>query len=130
MTPIETAAVFAGIPAAIFGLIAVLVYGTNARRTARYRPGRSFVFAPVWFLAGGSAAANHSTGAHGTGTSGAHGAGAHGTGELDGGGLPAGGGAHSAVEARHGLVALASPKVSSHDLTEVRPGKGGARGTW
>ena len=51
MTPLETVGTFVGIPASIFLLIAALVYGMSARRSKRYRPGRPFDFAPVWFLA-------------------------------------------------------------------------------
>lgn len=51
MTPLETIGIFAGIPAAVILVMAALVYGTSARRSTRYRPGRPFDFAPVWFLA-------------------------------------------------------------------------------
>ncbi|GAA1700456.1 aa3-type cytochrome oxidase subunit CtaJ [Fodinicola feengrottensis] len=51
MTPLETVGTFVGIPASVFLVIAALVYGTSARRSKRYRPGRPFDFAPVWFLA-------------------------------------------------------------------------------
>jgi hypothetical protein len=53
MTPIETAAIFGGIPAAFIGLVAAIVYGGSARRAPRYRPGRPFHFQPVWFVAAG-----------------------------------------------------------------------------
>ncbi|MBO0868814.1 MAG: hypothetical protein J2P15_09640 [Micromonosporaceae bacterium] len=44
--------VFAGIPAAVVLLVYALVYGAAGRRSSkRYRPGRPFTFAPVWFLA-------------------------------------------------------------------------------
>jgi hypothetical protein len=48
---LETVAIFAGIPVAVIAAIVGLVYGGNARRSRRYRPGRPFEFAPVWFLA-------------------------------------------------------------------------------
>ncbi|WP_163509835.1 hypothetical protein [Fodinicola acaciae] len=51
MTPLEIVGIFVGIPAAVVLVIAALVYGTSARRSTRYRPGRPFDFAPVWFLA-------------------------------------------------------------------------------
>jgi len=51
MTVLETVLVFVGIPLGVFGLVAVLVYGASARGFPRYRPGRSFNVAPVWFLA-------------------------------------------------------------------------------
>jgi hypothetical protein len=48
----ETVLVFVGIPAVVIAAVYGLVYGTTARRTSkRYRPGRPFTFAPVWFLA-------------------------------------------------------------------------------
>lgn len=51
MTVLETVLVFAGIPLGLAGLVVVLVYGANARRYPRYRPGRPFNVTPVWFLA-------------------------------------------------------------------------------
>jgi hypothetical protein len=48
----ETVLVFVGIPAVVTAAVYGLVYGTTARRSSkRYRPGRPFTFAPVWFLA-------------------------------------------------------------------------------
>jgi hypothetical protein len=47
---IITVLLFAGIPAAVFLVVAGLVYAGSARRGKRYRPGRPFEFAPVWFL--------------------------------------------------------------------------------
>ncbi|WP_373324940.1 hypothetical protein [Actinocatenispora rupis] len=43
--------VFVGIPVGVFLLMAAAVYGAGSRRSRRYRPGRPFEFAPVWFLA-------------------------------------------------------------------------------
>lgn len=51
MTTLETVLVFVGAPLAVVAVVALLVYGLGARRTPRYRPGRSFEFQPVWFLA-------------------------------------------------------------------------------
>lgn len=52
MSNIEGILVFVGIPAAVVALVFGAVYGTTARRVnKRYRPGRPFSFAPVWFLA-------------------------------------------------------------------------------
>jgi hypothetical protein len=49
---IETALVFVGIPLLVVLVVYAAVYGTAARRVSkRYRPGRPFTFAPVWFLA-------------------------------------------------------------------------------
>jgi hypothetical protein len=48
----EAVLIFAGIPAAVIAVVYAAVYSTTARRTdKRYRPGRWFEFAPVWFLA-------------------------------------------------------------------------------
>lgn len=52
MSITQTVLVFVGIPAAVIAVVFALVYGMSARRSSkRYRPGRPFVFAPVWFLA-------------------------------------------------------------------------------
>ncbi|HEV2089316.1 MAG TPA: hypothetical protein VGR21_13490 [Cryptosporangiaceae bacterium] len=51
MSVLETTLVFVGIPLAISVVIALLVFGASARRTPRYRPGRPYQCAPVWFLA-------------------------------------------------------------------------------
>ena len=52
MSVIEIVLVFAGIPAAVVLLVYALVYGGSGRKhSKRYRPGRPFTFAPVWFLA-------------------------------------------------------------------------------
>jgi hypothetical protein len=48
----ETVLVFAGIPALVVAAVYAMVYASTARRVSkRYRPGRPFTFAPVWFLA-------------------------------------------------------------------------------
>jgi hypothetical protein len=47
---ITTVLIFAGIPVAVFLLVAGLVYTGSARRGKRYRPGRPYRFTPVWFL--------------------------------------------------------------------------------
>jgi hypothetical protein len=46
--------VFVGIPALVVLAVYGAVYGGGSGRRAskRYRPGRPFTFAPVWFLAG------------------------------------------------------------------------------
>jgi hypothetical protein len=47
----QTVLVFAGIPIAVVAVVYALVYATSGRRNSkRYRPGRPFTFAPVWFL--------------------------------------------------------------------------------
>lgn len=50
MSILETLTVFAGIPAALFAVIAGLVYLSGSRPARRYRPGRPYEFTPVWFL--------------------------------------------------------------------------------
>lgn len=47
----EVVLVFVGIPVGVFLLLAAAVYGAGSRHSRRYRPGRPFEFAPVWFLA-------------------------------------------------------------------------------
>jgi hypothetical protein len=48
---IQTVLVFAGIPIAVVVLVYLLVYSIGGRQNSkRYRPGRPFTFAPVWFL--------------------------------------------------------------------------------
>lgn len=51
MTITETVLVFVAVPFAVSGILALLIFGAGARRAPRYRPGRPFSFAPVWFLA-------------------------------------------------------------------------------
>jgi|SRR5690348_8421085 drug/metabolite transporter (DMT)-like permease len=63
----ETVLIFAGIPAAVIALVYAAVYSTAARKAdKRYRPGRPFTFAPVWFLAspGPLAGSSRPDGAH------------------------------------------------------------------
>jgi hypothetical protein len=43
--------IFVGIPLATTGIIFALVYASPGGRTKRYRPGRPYPYAPVWFLA-------------------------------------------------------------------------------
>jgi hypothetical protein len=48
---IETLAVFVGIPLAVVAMVFGLVYAGGGRSNdRRYRPGRPYDFAPVWFL--------------------------------------------------------------------------------
>jgi hypothetical protein len=51
LTITETVLVFVCIPLAVIGLVYALVYGGSAARGKRYRPGRQFTSAPVWYLA-------------------------------------------------------------------------------
>jgi hypothetical protein len=44
--------IFVGIPLATIGIVFALVYASpGGRGTKRYRPGRPYPYAPVWFLA-------------------------------------------------------------------------------
>ncbi len=43
--------IFVGIPLAVIVIIFALVYASGSRGAKRYRPGRPYHFAPVWFLA-------------------------------------------------------------------------------
>jgi hypothetical protein len=43
--------IYVGIPLAVIAIIFALVYASGARGAKRYRPGRPYDFAPVWFLA-------------------------------------------------------------------------------
>jgi len=57
---IETLVVFAGIPLAVVAVVAGLVYaGSGRSNDRRYRPGRPFEFAPVWFLSAPDAPDSH-----------------------------------------------------------------------
>jgi hypothetical protein len=51
LTITETVLIFVCIPLAVILLVFGLVYGTGAARNRRYRPGRPFASAPVWYLA-------------------------------------------------------------------------------
>jgi hypothetical protein len=52
LTITETVLVFVGIPLAAVAIIFGLVYGLAARSGGkRYRPGRPYTAAPVWYLA-------------------------------------------------------------------------------
>jgi hypothetical protein len=52
LTITETVLVFVGIPLVVMTLMYGLVYGLDARsRGKRYRPGRPYNAAPVWYLA-------------------------------------------------------------------------------
>jgi hypothetical protein len=50
-TAAEDLIFFVGIPLAVIGLVFALVYIAGARSAKRYRPGRPYSYAPVWFLA-------------------------------------------------------------------------------
>jgi hypothetical protein len=43
--------IYIGIPLAVIALTFALVYLSGSRSAKRYRPGRDYTYAPVWFLA-------------------------------------------------------------------------------
>ncbi|MBI1759389.1 MAG: hypothetical protein HYR62_09220 [Actinobacteria bacterium] len=49
MTILQTVVVYVGIPAAALAALAAVILLPGRRRSARYRPGRSWDFAPVWY---------------------------------------------------------------------------------
>ncbi|ADD44272.1 hypothetical protein [Stackebrandtia nassauensis] len=51
MTILQTVLVFVGIPVAVYLILAGLVYRPGTGNAKRYRPGREYDFAPIWFLA-------------------------------------------------------------------------------
>jgi hypothetical protein len=52
MSIVQTVLVFAGVPALIIAVVAVLVYGKSMiRQPNRYRPGRAWDYPPSWFRA-------------------------------------------------------------------------------
>ena len=53
----ETLIVFVGVPLAVTVAIYGLVFLISGRKGKRYRPGRPFHFAPVWFTSAASASA-------------------------------------------------------------------------
>jgi len=79
----ETVLVFAGIPLAIVLVISGLAALGGGHAAKRYRPGRPFEFAPVWFLA----APEQLAGAEASGSHASHGE------------LPAGTSSHAALPA-------------------------------
>jgi len=60
----QTVLIFVGVPLAVIAIVAAIVYaGGGKTRAKRYRPGRAYDFAPVWFTSsakpGGAAVAGH-----------------------------------------------------------------------
>ncbi|WP_091454570.1 aa3-type cytochrome oxidase subunit CtaJ [Actinokineospora iranica] len=51
MTPVETILVFAAIPLAIYGVIALLTLRERFAKSPRYRPGQEWEHPPVWWTA-------------------------------------------------------------------------------
>ena len=48
---VETILIFAVIPLAIYGVVALLTLRDKVARTPRYRPGQQWDYAPVWWTA-------------------------------------------------------------------------------
>ena len=66
LTITETVLVFVGIPLAVVLIIFGLVYGLDARSGGkRYRPGRPYSAAPVWYLANKRSAEPAPSSSHG-----------------------------------------------------------------
>lgn len=61
----QTLLIFVGIPLAVIAIVAGLVYAGGRKGAKRYRPGRSYDYAPVWFT---SAAQPSGPGEHPDGT--------------------------------------------------------------
>lgn len=51
MTVLESTLILVGATLAVIILVTALIYGRSSRGSKRYRPGRDYDFAPVWFLA-------------------------------------------------------------------------------
>ena len=51
VTPVETVLVFAVIPLALYGVIALLTLREKFARSPRYRPGQPWTHEPVWWTA-------------------------------------------------------------------------------
>ncbi len=47
---VKTTLILLGIAVGVTLLVYAMVYAGGSRRAKRYRPGRPFVFTPVWFL--------------------------------------------------------------------------------
>lgn len=45
----QTLLIFVGIPLAVIAIVAGLVYAGGRKSAKRYRPGRPYDYAPVWF---------------------------------------------------------------------------------
>ena len=51
VTVVQTVLIYVLIPAAVYGLIALLTLWPKSARTPRYRPGQEWTYAPVWWVA-------------------------------------------------------------------------------
>ncbi|HEX5494782.1 MAG TPA: hypothetical protein VFX70_09445 [Mycobacteriales bacterium] len=50
MSVLQIVLIYGVIPAGFIALIALLIFVPSAARTPRYRPGRPWPYAPVWYL--------------------------------------------------------------------------------
>lgn len=101
MSIVETVVIYLGIPLVVVLVVVALVFGGGGRSSPRYRPGRPFVFAPVWFLSARS------------------------------GGSPAEPSSVPALPSRAALEAPSRDAGGSTSIAAVtRTQTGGARGTW
>ncbi|HEX4220994.1 MAG TPA: hypothetical protein VHZ97_01385 [Pseudonocardiaceae bacterium] len=62
MTVVQTVLVFVLIPAAIYGVIALLTLAPKMARSPKYRSGQEWTYDPVWWSANLAGAGSH--GAH------------------------------------------------------------------
>lgn len=53
MPVVQTVLIYVLIPAAIYGVIALLTLWPRSARTPRYRPGQPWTYDPVWWSATG-----------------------------------------------------------------------------
>jgi hypothetical protein len=86
LSVVETLLIFVGIPLAVILIIAALVYSGGRKSAKRYRPGRSYDYASVWFTSTAHGAAADQ---HGAGTQAALPAGGHGDAEVPVASVPA-----------------------------------------
>lgn len=59
MTVVQTVLVYVCIPAAIYGVIALLTLWPKFARSPRYRPGQDWNYEPVWWTANPAGAEPH-----------------------------------------------------------------------
>jgi hypothetical protein len=56
---VQTVLIYVLIPAAFYGVIALLTLWPKSARAARYRVGQPWTYDPVWWRAAGVVSANH-----------------------------------------------------------------------
>lgn len=113
--------IFVGIPLATIGIIFALVYASPGGRAKRYRPGRPYPYAPVWFLArpekDGPAARAALTSGHDSG---------HSSGQAELKGAPA----HEELTASDASVASVASTAAAVAAREHPGVTGGASDRW